>query len=127
MPDYDIDKAYIMGLAFDDNVYVLVDNIPDRAIAKENDLLICVRNGSRALIGKSALIPHTDKAMAFGAFMTVLRADPSKLNYRYLYHFWNSSDNQKTIHGDDAMPINQITNKEFGKIFIKLPSLLEQK
>ena len=114
-------------LCFKDNVFVELNNIPDRAIARENDLLICVRNGSKALIGKSALIPKTVNQMAFGAFMTVLRTNPDKLYYRYLYHFWNSDENQKMIHGDEAMPINQITNKEFGKIVLKLPSLEKQK
>ena len=113
-------------LCYDDNVFVGLDKIPERALVKENDLLICVRNGSRALIGKSAIIPHLSNKMAFGAFMTVLRANQDMLNYRYLYHFWNSSYNQKNIHGDDSMPINQITNKEFSQIYLLLPSLEEQ-
>ena len=38
-------------LAFDDNVFVDMD-VPTRAITRKNDILICVRNGSRQLIGK---------------------------------------------------------------------------
>ena len=61
-------------LCFDDNVFVSMD-IPERAIVQENDILICVRNGSRNLIGKCALITKDAVGMAFGAFMTVLRSN----------------------------------------------------
>ncbi len=113
-------------LVYNDNVYVQMKNIPQRVIAKENDLLICVRNGSRALIGKSAIIPYTEKPMAFGAFMSVLRSDQKFINYKYLYFLWQTSYVQKMIHGDDAMPINQITNREFKRISFRLPTLKEQ-
>src|SRR5262245_55730287 len=43
------------ALAFDDNVFV-ISEIPDRIRARVGDVLVCVRNGSRALIGKTALI-----------------------------------------------------------------------
>ena len=38
-------------LVYTDNVYVDA-HIEDKLIVKENDILICVRNGSRELIGK---------------------------------------------------------------------------
>ena len=55
-------------LCFEDNVFVQM-SIPERAFVKENDILICVRNGSKALIGKSAIITKAAVGMAFGAFM----------------------------------------------------------
>ena len=64
-------------LEFDDNVFVDMD-IPTRAITRENDILICVRNGSRQLIGKCALIDRKTAGSAFGAFMSVLRSDSAK-------------------------------------------------
>lgn len=42
-------------LAFDDNVYVGVD-VPEQLMVRPGDVLICVRNGSRNLIGKAALL-----------------------------------------------------------------------
>ena len=94
-------------------------------MAQVGDILICVRNGSRALIGKSAIIPTTEKPMAFGAFMTVLRAG-EKINNKFLYYLWQSNIVQNQIMGNDAMPINQITNREFDKIILPLPNLEEQ-
>lgn len=112
-------------LCFDDNVFVSIDNIPERAIVKENDILICVRNGSKALIGKSAIITKHDKKMAFGAFMTILRAT-DEINSRYLLHVWQSSLIQDMIHNDSGMPINQITKKMLEKMKIPVPEKEEQ-
>ncbi|MDH0051355.1 restriction endonuclease subunit S [Comamonas terrigena] len=60
-------------IVYDDNVYVGM-NIPEKAITREGDILICSRNGSRALIGKNALIDRQSAGVAFGAFMTVFRS-----------------------------------------------------
>ena len=42
-------------LSFNDNVYVNA-SIPNKLFIKKDDILLCSRNGSRALIGKSALV-----------------------------------------------------------------------
>ncbi|MDE6426646.1 MAG: restriction endonuclease subunit S [Ruminococcus sp.] len=112
-------------LVFKNNVFVKMDNIPERAIAKGNDILICVRNGSRDLIGKSAIIPKTNEKMAFGAFMTVLRAKET-INYKFLFYIWQSYSVQKQLCGNNAMPINQITSKDFSRIKIPVPPIEEQ-
>ncbi len=71
-------------LSFKDNVFVQMNNIPQRALAKEGDILICVRNGSKRLVGKAAMITKEADGMAFGAFMTVLRA--YGVNRKYLFY-----------------------------------------
>ena len=70
-------------IVFDNNVYVKCD-VPARAKVKYGDILICVRNGSRSLIGKSARIDERCKGMAFGAFMSVFR---SEFNDTYIKFF----------------------------------------
>ncbi|MCG8353034.1 MAG: hypothetical protein MI924_35160, partial [Chloroflexales bacterium] len=60
-------------LEFQDNVFVNV-KVPERIIVRDGDLLICVRNGSRQLIGKCALIDKRAEDMTFGAFMSVFRS-----------------------------------------------------
>ena len=110
-------------LAFEDNVYVQME-IPDRAITKENDILICVRNGSKRLVGKAAVITKEADGMAFGAFMTILRA--IAINYKYLFFVWQSGKVKSQYKGDEAMPIAQITSKDFQRIIIPVPSLQEQ-
>lgn len=99
-------------LCFEDNVFVQM-SIPERAFVKENDILICVRNGSKALIGKSAIITKAAVGMAFGAFMTVLRS--SIVNQNYLLYVWQSDFVQKQVTDNLGATINQITNADFKK------------
>ena len=110
-------------LAFDDNVFVQMV-IPERAIVKENDILICVRNGSKRLVGKAAMITKKAEGMAFGAFMTILRS--FDIDSKFLFYVWQSEKVKKQYKGDEAMPIAQITAKDFQRIIIPVPSLSEQ-
>lgn len=112
-------------LSFDDNVYVDMQ-IPLRAIVKEGDVLVCVRNGSKKLVGKCAMITKEADGMAFGAFMTVLRAK-AQITSKYLFHVWQSDYVKKQYYGDEGMPIAQITKSDFQRITIPIPPLEEQK
>ena len=58
-------------IALDDCVYV-TPSINGANLAEPNDILICVRNGSKSLIGKNALIPEGMPRCTHGAFMTVV-------------------------------------------------------
>ena len=60
-------------ITFDDNVYVSTP-IPETLLTRAGDILICSRNGSRALIGKNAVIDEGSANITFGAFMTIFRA-----------------------------------------------------
>lgn len=108
-------------LTYYNNVFVNVD-LPERVIVKENDLLICVRNGSRDLIGKSVLIDKTASGCAFGAFMSIYRSD---LN-AYISKSFQSGIVQKQIENNLGATINQITNKDLKSFIIPLPPLPEQ-
>lgn len=89
---------------------------------KENDILICVRNGSRDLIGKCALITSKVKGESFGAFMSVFR---SPLN-RYVIHVFRSDIVKKQIEEYLGATINQITNKSLNSFEIPFPPPNEQ-
>lgn len=110
-------------LSFNNNVYVEMD-VPDRAIAKLGDILICVRNGSPALIGKSALITEFADGMAFGAFMTVLRS--YDIDNTYLLYAWRNDKTQEQIHETFGATINQITSKDFDRIKIPVPPTIDE-
>lgn len=103
-------------LAFDSNVFVDVD-VSDEATVKTGDLLICVRNGSRQLIGKTAMIDSRADGMAFGAFMSAFRSEIND----YLLWCFQSSLVQDQIAANLGATINQITNKTMKAIEIPLP------
>ncbi|EJL6904614.1 restriction endonuclease subunit S [Vibrio cholerae] len=104
-------------LAYADNVYVNME-LPERVIVKQGDILICVRNGSRQLIGKCALIDENAEGSAFGAFMSIFRTKYSV----FVFYQFQSDLIQNQINEIMGATINQITNKDMSGFKITLPS-----
>lgn len=109
-------------LCFDDNVFVEAD-IPERIMVRPGDILVCVRNGSRDLIGKAALIDERAIGMTFGAFMGVFRSDHGQL----LHHVFQSGIFKKQINEHLGATINQITNKSLNSFKVPLPPTNEER
>lgn len=109
-------------LCFDDNVFVDAD-IPDRIMVRPGDILVCVRNGSRDLIGKSALIDERAVGMTFGAFMGVFRSEYGQ----FLRHVFQSGIFKKQINEHLGATINQITNKSLNSFKVPLPPTEEER
>ncbi len=103
-------------ISLDDCVYVSCD-IPKKVITKADDILICSRNGSRALIGKCALLTEEVSNQAFGAFMTVLRSSHA----RFLYYVLNSTLFKFQSGRFLTSTINQLTTQTLGDFEIALP------
>ena len=108
-------------LQYDDNVYVDIE-VPEKLIVKENDILICVRNGSRDLIGKCALINGKAIGETFGAFMSVFRSPFNE----FIFNIFQSSLIKKQIDEHLGATINQITNKSLNSFGIPFPKQEEQ-
>lgn len=108
-------------LSFENNVFVQME-LPERVIVKENDILICVRNGSKHLIGKCALIDKKTEGSAFGAFMSIYRTDYSN----YIFHQFQSNIIQKQIDEVMGATINQLTNKDLATFQIPIPPSIEE-
>ena len=104
------------ALAFDDNVYVNME-LPKRVIVEEGDILICVRNGSRQLIGKCTRINKKTAGSAFGAFMSVYRSKFAD----YIFYQFQSNIIQWQINEVMGATINQITNKDLAVFKVVLP------
>ncbi len=108
-------------LVFHDNVYVSC-SVKNNLMVKNNDILICSRNGSRNLIGKNALIDIDIKA-TFGAFMLIYRSKISK----FMFYVLNSNIFSYHLSNFVTSTINQLTNSNFENIKFPLPPLNEQK
>ena len=109
------------ALQFDDNVFVDME-VPEKILAKEGDLLICVRNGSRPLIGKCALIDKRAEGMTFGAFMSIFRSPHN----RFIFYCFQSDLVKRQIHEHLGATINQITNKSLNSFRIPFPNCDER-
>ncbi len=104
------------ALAFEDNVFV-EKRIPEKIMVRPGDVLVCVRNGSRDLIGKAALLDERTNGMTFGAFMAVYRSEIGAL---VSYHF-QSDTLKRQINEHLGATINQITNKSLNSFKIPVP------
>jgi len=109
------------SLRYDDNVFVDLE-VPEKLIVKETDILICVRNGSRDLIGKCALIQGKAIGETFGAFMAVFRSPFNE----FIYNLFQSNIIKSQIDEYLGATINQITNKSLNSFIIPFPSTGEQ-
>ena len=96
---------------------VRVEKNIGKSCLKHNDILICVRNGSKRLIGKSLLIDKRVEGESFGAFMSVFRTKYS----RYIYNLFNSPIIKEQISKNLGATINQITNKDINEYRIPFP------
>lgn len=106
-------------LSFNDNVYVNTDNYN---AVKEDDILICVRNGSRNLIGKNALITKEAEGVAFGAFMSVYRSELNK----FVFQLFATDTYYKIIQENLGATINSINNSDLKKFEFFFPLKEEQ-
>lgn len=106
-------------LSFNDNVYVNTDNYNP---VRENDILICVRNGSRNLIGKNAIITKDAEGVAFGAFMSVYRSELNK----FVFQLFATDTYYKIIQENLGATINSINNSDLKKFEFYFPLKEEQ-
>ncbi|MDA9662124.1 restriction endonuclease subunit S [Candidatus Pelagibacter sp.] len=105
------------------NDLVRVDKlIKDNLHVESGDLLICARNGSKSLVGKTAMIKDLLEPMTFGAFMAIYK---SKLN-NYIEIFLNSPLFRNTLEGVETTTINQITQNNLKTTLLPLPPINEQ-
>ena len=108
-------------LDFSNNVFVSCE-IPAQLMVQKGDILICSRNGSRELIGKSAII-DSDICASFGAFMMVFRCECP----RYMYYLLNSNIFSVYLNTFLTTTINQLTGKNFGNMnIVYCPDTVEQ-
>lgn len=109
-------------ITLDDNVYVST-KIPAELVTRDKDILICSRNGSRALVGKTAKIEGSAVGSSFGAFTTVFRG---KLN-DFLYYVFNSQLFTFQAGRFMTTTINQLTTGTLKDLEVPVPPVQEQR
>ncbi len=96
--------------------------IRDTQRIRENDILICSRNGSKKLVGKCAIYDGKLGNVSFGAFMAVLRTP----FYKYVYYYLTTNVFRRYFSNDDTKQINQVTQDILKKAVVPLPPISEQ-
>ncbi|CAK2470473.1 type I restriction enzyme, S subunit [Vibrio crassostreae] len=103
-------------LSFLDNVYVS-SHIKEESKTRVGDILICVRNGSRNLIGKSAYITDKASGQAHGAFMTMFRGKYAE----FVFQLFQSPLFYRQVNKNLGATINSINTSDLHKFKFDLP------
>ena len=95
--------------------------------ARKGDIVVCMSNGSKLLVGKNAIYNENDDNYTVGAFCSIFRPINSS-NSHFIFYVFQSKKYKKAI--DIALSgsaINNITNSTIEKITIYIPiSTVEQ-
>ena len=109
-------------LDFSDIVRVNL-TVKEKKIVKDGDILMCSRNGSKRLVGKTATIKALDEVMTFGTFMMIIRSQYNP----YLSWFFKSIHFREQISSGENTMINQITRYMLDDVVLSFPPIEIQK
>jgi len=100
-----------------DNVFVNSDIVNSNNV-KRGDIIVVVRNGSRALIGKHAQIKEEMDNTVIGAFMTGIRTEQAE----FINALLDTSSFDIEVKRNLGATINQITGYMFSKMTFLFPN-----
>ena len=89
---------------------------------RDGDILMCSRNGSKRLVGKTTMISSLPEDMTFGTFMTVIRGKHNP----YLAWFFKSDAFREQLGVGENTMINQVTKYMLDAIRVPFPLPAEQ-
>lgn len=114
-------------LNFDEIKYLKDDiDIPVSKKVKRNSILMCMSNGSKAHLGKVAII-EDDLDYAFGGFMGLLVPDKEAVFPRYFYYALITPMYKSFIKSlSDGANINNLKFTDLKEFEIPVPSISEQ-
>lgn len=103
-------------LDFEDVVRVK-KNVAEKYYVKAGDILMCSRNGSFRLVGKTAMVDNLSEKMTWGAFMTIIRSDYNP----YLLQYFRAPAFREQLTTAKTTTVNQITIGMLKKIQLPIP------
>lgn len=104
-----------------DLIFVHNSCIKDVQIMRHGDILICTANGSRALVGKSALFLQAERC-TFGAFMSVFRCYDSQFS-SFVYYLFQSRTYRRMLEDIlSGSAINNLNASQVEELVFRVPS-----
>lgn len=115
-------------IQFNDVQYVNHDCVSDEQILRRDDIVICMANGSKVLVGKTGLYKDSqDARYTFGAFMGCFRSLSDQAHAIFVRYLFLTKQYQDYISNLLAgSSINNLTPKSIESLLFKVPPLKEQ-
>lgn len=100
----------------------------DDRLVRKGDIIISTAN-SWNLVGKASWVPELDWETTAGGFVSLLRADPTKVYPRYLYHWIVSDHTQANLRkcSRQTTNISNLSLPQARELVLPLPPLDQQK
>ena len=114
-------------LETDDLVYIPKRPISAQKRLRRGDILVSSAN-SWNLVGKCSWVPELPYEATFGGFTSVLRANPDRVDPRYLYRWFSSTEVQTVVRsfGQQTTNISNLNQNLCLAMRLSLPPLDEQ-
>jgi type I restriction enzyme S subunit len=116
------------SIVFSDMQYVDSSRVSEHQHLREKDVLICMANGSRQLVGKAGQFYNCDgNKYTFGAFMGAFRPDPTAANADFVFMIFST---EAYRHHIDLLlagsSINNLRPSSVEELQLLIPDLEEQ-
>lgn len=112
----------------DEVQFVNSSRVSPQQILKAHDILVCMANGSKALVGKSGLFKMDDGYdYTFGAFMGCFRTDPEIADPNFIFCLFQTGQFRNYINNLLAgSSINNLRPSSIESLEFKFPNIDEQ-
>jgi type I restriction enzyme S subunit len=108
--------------------FVNSERVSEKQMLQERDILICMANGSKALVGKAGLFNVIDGyEYTFGAFMGCFRSSSRNANATFIFYLFQTGRYRNYINNLLAgSSINNLTPTSIESLEFSIPPLPEQ-
>ena len=117
------------GIDFNNVQYVGINKVKQKQIMTDGDIAVCMSNGSKRLVGKSATLQNhiISETFTVGAFCSIIRAT-EKSSHQFVRHLLKSDDYKQQVEFSLAgSAINNLKDGDVENYTFLLPPLPEQK
>ncbi len=115
-------------VVFDNIQYVNSERVSEVQLLQKNDILICMANGSKALVGKAGLFTLDDGYdYTFGAFMGCFRSNNLESKPSFVFYLFQTDKYRNFINNLLAgSSINNLSPGSIESLEFQIPLLAEQ-
>jgi type I restriction enzyme S subunit len=108
--------------------FVNSERVSEKQLLREHDILICMANGSKALVGKAGFFTVSDgHEYTFGAFMGCFRSSTADANATFIFYLFQTGRYRNYINNLLAgSSINNLTPTSIESLEFPVPPIPEQ-